>query len=145
MSYILNTQILETLETRHAVLGIDGYALPVRFRVCGQIVECSVPTWSEVGELLEKIEEVTLVAIKKSGSELRWVFLRGAAVIVKNQDWECLVPPERSLVDPEDLYQLLRINPSRIELFDEQRGWGYRETADYTASTEALSKDDKWE
>lgn len=144
MSYILNTQILETLETRHAVLGIDEYALPVRFRVCRQIVECSVPIWSEVEELLEKVEEVTLVAIKKSESDLSWVFIRGAGVIVKNRDWEGLVPPERSLVEPGDLYQLLRINPSRIEMFDEQRGWGYRETADYTASTEALNKDE-WE
>jgi hypothetical protein len=135
MSYILNSHILETLETRYAVLGIDGYALPVRFRVCGQIVECSVPIWSEVEELLEKVDEVTLVAIKKSESELSWVFLRGVAVVVKNQDWEYLVPPERSLVDPGDLYQLLRINPSRIELFDEQRGWGYRETADYSGDT----------
>jgi hypothetical protein len=131
MPNILNIKILETLGTRHAVLGVDGYALPVRFRVCGQVVECSVPTWSGVGELLETVEEVTLVAINNSEANLSWVFLRGTAGIIKNQDWEGLVPPERSLVDPGDLYQLLRIYPKRMELFDEQQGWGYRETADF--------------
>ncbi|NLB41477.1 MAG: hypothetical protein GX815_04320 [Clostridiales bacterium] len=133
MSYILNTQILETLGTRYATLGVNGYALPVRFRVNGLIVECSVPTWSEVGELLEKVEEVTLVAIKNSETDLSWVFLRGTASLVENQDWEGLVPSERNLVDTEDLYQLLLIYPRRIELFDEQRGWGYRDTADFNA------------
>lgn len=146
MSNILTTQILETMGTRHAVLGVDGYALPVRFRVCGPIVECSVPTWSGVSELLETIEEVTLVAVKNSEANLSWIFLRGEGSIIKNQDWEGLVPSERSLVDPGDLYQLLRIDPKRIELFDEQRGWGYRETADFTTlSMGALSEDDRGE
>jgi hypothetical protein len=133
MSDILTAKTLEALGVRYAVLGADGYALPVRFRVRGPFVECSVPTWSGIGELLEKAEEVTLAAVKSSGDDLCWLFIRGQGFVIKNQDWEGLVPHERSLVDPGDLYRLLRIEPLRIELFDEKRGWGYRETADLAA------------
>jgi hypothetical protein len=133
MSNILTVQMLETIGTRHAVLGVAGYSLPVRFRVCGAVVECGVPTWSGVSDLLEKSEEVTLVALKNSESNLRWIFLRGAGSVIKNHDWEGLVPSERSLVEPGDLYQLLRIYPKRMELFDEERGWGFRETVDFAA------------
>jgi hypothetical protein len=132
MSNTLTTKILETLGTRHAVLGVAGYALPVRFRVRGSIVECGVPTWSGVSDLLEKKEEVTLVVVKNLDTKLRWLFLRGDGSVIKNRDWEGLVPSKHCLVDPGDLYQLLRIEPKRIELFNEQRGWGYRETADFT-------------
>jgi hypothetical protein len=132
MSNTLTTKILETLGTRHAVLGVAGYALPVRFRVRGSIVECGVPTWSGASDLLEKKKEVTLVVVKNLDTNLRWLFLRGDGSVIKNRDWEGLVPSEHCLVDPGDLYQLLHIEPKRIELFDEQRGWGYRETADFT-------------
>lgn len=136
MSKILNIQMLETMETRYAVLGVAGYALPVRFRVRGSIVECSVPTWSGIIDLLEKTEVVTLVAVQNSGTTLNWLYLRGVGSVIENQDWEGLIPSERSLVDAGDLYQLLRLEPERMELFDEQRGWGYRETADFTPPRE---------
>ncbi|MBU3114525.1 hypothetical protein [Clostridium lacusfryxellense] len=102
----------------------------MRFRVRGLIVECSVPTWSGLSDLLENIEEVTLVVIKNSDTDLSWVFVRGTGRIIENQEWEALVPSEHGLVEPEDIYYLLSIEPKRIELFDEQRGWGFRETAD---------------
>lgn len=130
MSDILTPHIIETMGTRYAVLGIGGYSLLVRFRVRGLIVECSVPTWSGLSDLLENIEEVTLVVIKNSDTDLCWVFVRGTGRIIENQEWEDLVPSEHGLVEPEDIYYLLSIEPKRIELFDEQRGWGFRETAD---------------
>lgn len=131
MSNILNAKMLETIGTRYVTLGVAGYSLPVRFRVSGYIVECAVPTWSSVSDLLEKTEVVTLVAAQNSGTNLRWIFLWGIGSVINNQDWKGLVPSERSLVDPGDLYQLLRITPKRMELFDEQKGWGFRETADF--------------
>ena len=130
MSDILTLQILETIGTGYAVLGMNGYSLLVRFRVCGGVVECSVPTWNGLSDLPEKIEAVTLVVINNSETDLSWVFVRGTGRIVENQSWETLIPSEHGLVDPEDLYHLLRIEPTRMELFDEKRGWGFRETAD---------------
>jgi len=136
MSTILSTKILEALGTQQAVLSVAGYSLPVRFRVWGLTVECSVPVWSGVSELLEKTKEVTLVFLKNSESSLSWIFLRGTGNILKNnKNWENLIPSERCLVDPGDLYQLLQIYPQRMELYDEHQGWGYRETADFTVPT----------
>ena len=131
MSNILNTQTLRDLDAQFAILGVAGYALPVRFLVRGSVVECPVPTWSGVGDLLEKMEEVTLVAVQNSDTYLRWFFLRGTGTVIKDPDWEGLLPPQHGRGDPGDLYQLLRIEPNRMELFDEQRGWGFRETADF--------------
>ena len=131
MSNILNTLTLEAMGVRHAILGIASYALPVRFRVRGSVVECRVPTWSGVGDLLEKKQEVTLIAVQNSEAHLRWLFLRGPGTVIKEPDWEGLVPLQTCRVDPGDLYQLLRVKPKRMELFDEKLGWGFRETADF--------------
>ena len=60
MSDILTPQIVETMGTKYAVLGIGSYSLLVRFRMRGLIVECSVPKWSGLSDLLEKIEGITI-------------------------------------------------------------------------------------
>lgn len=131
MSNILNTQALESMGAQFVILGVDDYALPVRFRVRGAFVECRVPIWSGVSDSFDKKRVVTLVAIQNSEPYLRWLFLRGEGSIVKDPDWEGLVPLQPGRVDPEDLYWLVRIVPKRMELFDEQRGWGFRETTDF--------------
>ena len=130
MLNILTPQTLETMGTKYAVLGLNGYSLLVRFRVCGEIVECSVSSWSGLRDFPEKVEEVTLVVIKNSEDNLSWIFLRGTGSIIENQGWGALFPSEHALVDPKDLYHILRIEPKRMELFDEKRGWGFRETVD---------------
>lgn len=64
MSCILNTEMLATMGAQYAILGVPGYALPVRFRVRGSGVECAVPIWSGMGDLLETTGEVTLVVVQ---------------------------------------------------------------------------------
>ncbi|HYG57049.1 MAG TPA: hypothetical protein VD902_03175 [Symbiobacteriaceae bacterium] len=130
MNNVLNVQALAEMGARVAFLAVGRYALAVRFRVRAPAVECRVPTWSGVGDLLEEPGEVLLVAECEQGPYLRWFFLRGPATVVPDPDWEGLLPPVPGRVSPDDLYHLLRILPKRIELIDEQRGWGYRETVD---------------
>ncbi|MFZ5828305.1 MAG: hypothetical protein ACOY94_28700 [Bacillota bacterium] len=130
MDQMLNVLSLEAMGARYAMLSVGRYGLPVRFRIRGRAVECRVPTWSGVGDLLEGLEEVLLVAVVETEPYLRWLFLRGPASIVPDPDWEGLEPPPLHHLVPDDLYQILRIEPRRIERVDEQRGWGYRETAD---------------
>jgi len=130
MNTVLNTQTLEAMGTRVTILGDGRYALPVPFRVRGTVVECRVPTWSGVGDLLEEPGEVTLVAADETGPYLRWLFIRGQATVVADPDWEGLQPPALDRIGPDDLFQLVRIAPRRIELIDEQLGWGCRETVD---------------
>ena len=131
MSDILTPQILETMGTNYAILGMDRYSLLVRFRICGEVVECSVPTWCGLSDSPENIKEFTLVVVKNSETEFSWIFVRGAGRIIENEKWEFLIPTEHGLVDPKDLYNILRIVPKRMELFDEKRGWGFRETTDF--------------
>ncbi len=131
MSNIFDTDLLKFMGAQFVILGLADYALPVRFRVRGTIVECQVPTWSGVSDLIEKKKEVTLVAVQFFETNLCWLFLRGEGSIIKNPDWEGFVPLQSSWVEPDDLYLLLRIVPKRIEIFDEQRGWGFRETTDF--------------
>lgn len=130
MNDSLNLQALAALGARFAILGVGWYALPVRFRIRESAIECQVPTWSGVGDLLEEPGEVTLVAIGDCGAGLKWLFVRGRAGVVPEPDWEGLPPAAGSRVGSDDLYHLLRIEPKRIELVDEQRGWGFRETVD---------------
>ncbi|HWI65135.1 MAG TPA: hypothetical protein VNT75_25175 [Symbiobacteriaceae bacterium] len=130
MNNVLNTQMLATMGDGIAILGVGRYALAVRFRVRGSAVECRVPTWSGVGDLLEEPTEVTLVAVGEAGPFMRWLFLRGPAALVPDPDWEGLQPPVSGRVSPDDLYQVVRIEPRRMELIDEERGWGFRETVD---------------
>jgi hypothetical protein len=126
----LDLKMLAAMDARFAILGVGWYALPVRFRVRGRAVECQVPTWSGVGDLLEAPGEVTLVTLEESPAGPRWFFLRGLATVVPEPDWEGFAPVASGAVGLDDLYQLLRIEPKRIELVDEQRGWGSRETVD---------------
>ncbi|HEY3314537.1 MAG TPA: hypothetical protein VGL40_04555 [Bacillota bacterium] len=126
----LDARILATMGVRLVVLSVGGYSLPVRFRIREQAVECRVPTRSGVGDRLEEAGEATLVAVAEVGPDLRWLFMRGPAVVVPEPDWEGLRPPPSNQVGPDDLYQLVRIELKRIELVDERRGWGFRETVD---------------
>lgn len=131
MCDILSTKTLEDLKAEYATLEVAGYTLPVPFRVCRQTVECRVPTWSGVADLLETTRQVTLVVVQNSENGLRWVFLRGLGKVIKDPDWEGFGPLQIGWTNIGDLYQLLRIEPKHMELFDEQKGWGYRETADF--------------
>jgi len=114
-----------------AVLNAGGYALPVRFRIRGAAVECRVPTWSGIGDRLTSDDHALLVLVEEGGRELRWRLIGGSAHLVANPDWEGLIPPETQRISPSYLYQVVRIEPRRIELVDEARGWGYRETMDF--------------
>jgi hypothetical protein len=130
MHNFLNLASLAALGARFAILGVGRYALPVRFRIRGSAVDCQVPTWSGVGDLLEEPGEVTLVALGDGGTGLKWLFIRGQAAVVPNPDWEGLNPVQDGRVGSEDLFHVVRVIPKRIEFLDEERGWGFRETVD---------------
>ena len=130
MNTELTIGMLAEMGARVTILGLGRYALPVPFRIRAKAVECRVPTWCGVEDLLPEMGEVTLVAAGETGPSLRWLFIRGPGSVVRDPDWEGLQLPAQGSVSPDDLYQVLRVVPKRIELIDEERGWGFRETID---------------
>lgn len=111
------------------VLGADGggspQALPVRFVAHGLTVDCLLPRWHDLAYWLEAGAEAVLLVQPEGGR--RWLSLRGQAAPVPAPDWAAILPGMRNA---SDLYLAVRLAPARVELVDEGRAWGARETLD---------------
>jgi nitroimidazol reductase NimA-like FMN-containing flavoprotein (pyridoxamine 5'-phosphate oxidase superfamily) len=119
----LRAQIIgELQERRIGVLSAGGelgpHALPVQYRLDGIEVRCLLPRWSEIAYALEENARVLLVVLSAPESEKRWVRYQGTAELIPSLD------------SADDRFYLVRIRPARIDLIDEGRGWGARETLD---------------
>ena len=130
MKEMLSARTLAGLDARIAVLQVGRCLIPSRVRVRGTIVECLVPTWAGLGDMLERPREARLAVVVEAGPALSWVFIRGNASLVMNPDLEGLTLPGVGRANRTDLYESVRVEPVRIEIVDERRGWGYRETVD---------------
>lgn len=130
MKNVLSAQVLAAMNARFAVLCFGHYALPVRFRVRGTVVDCQVPIWAGSSDLLKTRADVTLVAAQEAGPDLLWIFARGSAALHPHPDWRGFSDLRNDRARLDDLYEMVRIDPKRLELFDERRGWGFRETID---------------
>ncbi len=115
-----------------------AWVMPVRYRplagTCGSHgleVDCLLPRWADVAYHLEQDPRVMLVVQDTSAPALRWLQVRGTARPVEKPDWAGLLPEEtHATVPPDSLYLVVRVTPERIDLLDESRGWGVRETLD---------------
>jgi len=113
-------------------------AMPVYYRSSGLEVDCLLPRWADVAYYLERDPRVALVIWDASacggqgrttpGS--RWLRCLGTARPVAQPDWNALLPKDAHIPTPDELYLVVRVTPSRIDLMDETRGWGARETLD---------------
>lgn len=91
-------------------------------------VTCLVPRWADVAHHLSQASTVLLIVQATSGSGLRWLQIRGMVRPVEAPDWSRLLPRWVSTVRPDDLYMVVRVAPGRIDLVDEDVGWGVQET-----------------
>ena len=105
-------------------------AMPVRYHSVGLEIDCLLPRWADVAYHLEQDPRVVLVVRDDSASPLRWLRCLGTAQPVTQPDWETLLPAGTHTSTPNELYLIVRITPQRIDLLDESRGWGARETLD---------------
>lgn len=111
--------------------GPDGArAMPARYRSRGLEVDCLLPRWADVAYYLEQDGRVALVVQDTGAQGLRWLRCLGAAHLVKQPDWDALLPAGVNIPTPDELYLVVRVTPRRIDLLDESRGWGARETLD---------------
>jgi hypothetical protein len=94
-------------------------------------VDCLVPRWADVAQSLSEKAGVLFIVQASSGAGLRWAQLRGTATPVEAPDWAALLPRWVSTVQPDQLYLVVRVAPSRIDLIDEDLGWGVQETLEW--------------
>jgi hypothetical protein len=111
--------------------GPDGArAMPARYRSAGLEVDCLLPRWADVAYHLEQDPRVVLVVHDTGAQGLRWLRCLGAAQPMERPDWDALLPAGAHIPAPAELYLVVRVTPRRIDLLDESRGWGARETLD---------------
>lgn len=109
----------------------DGASMiPVRYRNLRLEVECLLPRWSDVAYYVERDPRVSLVIHATDSRALRWLQLQGTARAVDTPLWHDLLPEATNQTRLEELYLVVRVTPQRLELVDESRGWGARETLD---------------
>jgi hypothetical protein len=127
---------------RTAVISTTGspgiWAIPVWYRphpgVSGSHnleVDCLLPRWSDVAHHLAQESKVVLIVQAPSGAGLRWLQIQGTARPVEAPDWVRLLPRWVSTMQPDALYLVVRLTPSRIDLIDEDLGWGVQETLEW--------------
>jgi len=66
-----------------------------------------------------------------TGRWLRWLQIEGAGEAIASPNWAALLPGWASAAQPDALCLALRVTPTRLDLFDETRGWGARETVEW--------------
>lgn len=94
-------------------------------------VDCLVPRWADVAHQLSQNARVVLIIQASSGAGLRWLQVQGAARPVEAPDWSGLLPRWVSVVQPDGLYLVVKVTPNRIDLIDEDLGWGVQETLEW--------------
>jgi hypothetical protein len=114
------------------------WAIPVWYRSIlrtsgGPVLEidCLVPRWSDVAHHLTQAPKVVLIVQASSGTGLRWLQVQGMTRPVETPDWTRLLPRWVSKVQPDSLYQVVRVTPRRIDLIDDELGWGIQETLEW--------------
>jgi len=129
----LRDRIASFLDARQtAVLCAWGWgqpwALPVRYRRQALEITCLLPAWAGIGTALDDDDGVLLIVQDAQASETRWLQYQGKAIICDELDWAAWGLPPKGL--PQNRYTVLCLIPRRIDLIDEARGWGFRETLD---------------
>ena len=94
-------------------------------------VDCLVPHWADIAHQLTRSSRVVLIIQASPGAGLRWLQIQGEARPVEAPNWPGLLPHWISSVHPDGLYLVVRVTPSRIDLIDEDLGWGVQETLEW--------------
>ena len=114
--------------------------MPVWYRLAygpfggrGLELDCLVPRWTDVAHHLSEKAKVLLIVQAPSSAGLCWAQVRGTASPVEVPDWARLLPRWVWVLrmQSDELYMVLRVTPSRIDLIDESEGWGIQETLEW--------------
>jgi len=92
---------------------LGAWAISTQYENSGLELDCRLPRWSDTLFHIER--EPRVMAIIQDANPLRWLQYRGTAHITDSTD---------------DRYATIHIVPDRIDLIDENCGWGVCETLD---------------
>ncbi|MBI3760448.1 MAG: hypothetical protein HY260_01110 [Chloroflexi bacterium] len=120
-----------------------AWAMPVRYRSRGLEVDCLLPRWADAGYHLQQNPHAVLVIQETNGSTgQRWLQYRGIAQPVTSPDWKEWLTGETPTALADGLYLVVHLTPERIDLIDESRGWGARETLEIVKDEGGRRKDE---
>ncbi len=94
-------------------------------------LDCLVPRWADIAHELNRESRVLLVVQAGAGVGLRWLQIQGEVQPVPEPHWNRLLPRWISTLQPDRLYLVIRLTPERIDLIDEEVGWGVLETLEW--------------
>lgn len=104
-------------------------ALPVWYHSAGLHITCLVPRWSDAAEALGQ-RQAALLIVPAPPDPRRWLRYQGAAAPAPRAAWAAPWPERLSDRQADERWLTVALTPQRIDLFDERRGWGARETLD---------------
>ncbi len=93
-----------------------AWSVTAPYRNRGLELECRVPRWSDALYHVEQDPCVVVIILDAQSNSSRWLQYRGIARI--------------DSATADDRYIAVHITPERVDLMDESRGWGARETLD---------------
>lgn len=90
-------------------------AIQLQYESDGLILNCRLPRWSDTYYYIVQEQRVIAIIPELQSNSTRWLQYRGTALINDTHDLS---------------YVTIQLKPERIDLFDESRGMGTRETLD---------------
>lgn len=123
----IRTEIAAFLAAHNrGTLCLDGagrvWAMPVPYRAQGLQIACCLPHWAD-GSYYIEIDPHCVLIIPATDGTPRWASYAARALVTTDRPgW----PVPSGLA--ADFYTVLQLHPVQIDLFDERRGWGARQT-----------------
>ncbi len=94
-------------------------------------VDCLVPRWADLAHYLTDGCRVVMIVQAPSIAGLRWLTIKGTIRQLEAPEWTRVLPRWFTTLQPDALFLMVRVTPSRIDLIDEDLGWGVQETVEW--------------
>lgn len=94
---------------------LGAWAVLAQYESAGLTLNCRLPRWSDVVYYLEQEPNIMVLILDAASEKIRWLQYRGVARLTDSSD---------------EFYVAVQVTPKRVDLVDESRGWGVRETLD---------------
>ncbi len=94
----------------------------------GLEIICLLPGWSDALYYLQQDPHVMVIIPDTQSKALRWLQVSGNASVIQPQDIAEILLQRSPIMQVGDRYVAVRIQAERIDLIDENHGWGARET-----------------